>query len=629
MFLSILKNIKLNKLPKIITPYFGAALLLSAIDKTNLPQAIDLMIYDYITTIKKSKDGVKDPIVIVSIEESDIKEYGWPIDDSLFCKGIDLLDNYGAITIGFDIYRDKGVGKNKECLNQKFTENSKLVSIFNVANNIGHIPGTPPERQSFNDLSLDSDGVLRRDIVHVSGQNESTVSFPLRIYEIAFNDKLMRKNLEDNLIKDAWIGKSSGIYRREIDASLGMQKMLRFRTPGTFTKYSLKELLNDNISPSSIEGKIILIGSTAPSLKDLFVVPFSKFESSKLMMRIPGVEVHANRLATFIDQKNGTYDPGLIIQGKGKFILLLFTIILSIVFGESYKRLHKSLIINTLFLITLSTLLIYLLFNNILIGVSIPILGILTFSSIAWLRRSFVGQKHTQQIRRLLGQATSPVIAEQLWQQRDQLLKNGRFEGRKIWVTVLFTDMVNFTKVSEILDPSELMDWLNRGMAICVPAITKRGGMVNKFTGDGLLAAFGVPISNSHNQDAKAAIDAADEINNGLYILNKSLKKEGVPEMKIRMGIHSGEILAGSMGSSERVEYALIGDTVNCASRLESLDKNNHKGYLRVLLSSNTKKLLNTSSDNEKRFNKWGLMKVKGRSEEINVFELLFKKNNN
>ncbi len=402
--------------------------------------------------------------------------------------------------------------------------------------------------------------------------------------------------------------------------------MLRFREPGSFAKFSLNDLLIGEILPSSIEGKIVLIGSSAPSLKDLFEVPFSRFESGDVMMRIPGVEIHANRLATFIEQKNGTYNPGLIVENTEKIIFILFTSFISIIFGESYKKLHKSLIVNLFFLTTISILLVYLLFNNILMGVSIPLLGILTFSSFALLRRGLVGQKHTQQIRRLLGQATSPAIAEQLWQQRDQLLKNGKFEGRKIWVTVLFTDMVNFTKVSENLDPSELMDWLNRGMAICVPAITKRGGMVNKFTGDGMLAAFGVPISSSFNDDALAAISAANEINEELSILNKSLKKECLPEMKIRMGIHSGEILAGSMGSAERVEYALIGDTVNCASRLESLDKNKHKGYLRVLLSSNTKKLLTSHSINEERFIKWGPMKVKGRLEEINVFELLFTK---
>ncbi len=621
-----LSKIKLNELAKKVIPYLGAALLLSAIDKTNLPQAIDLIIYDYVISKKPLKNGINDPIVIVSIEETDIKKYGWPIDDKLFCEGIDILDKYGAKAIGFDIYRDIGVGKNKKCLNDRFSKNTKLVSIFNVANNINAIPGTPPKRKSFNDLSLDSDGVLRRDLVHVAGQDDSTVSFPLRMYEIAFNDILLRESLENNQSKDSWIGKNSGIYRREIDAGLGMQRMLSFRQPGTFTKYSLQDLLIGKISQSSIEGKIVLIGSSAPSLKDLFEVPFSRFESGNVMMRIPGVEIHANRLATFIEQRNDVYKPGLIFNWTGKILLIMITIITSIILGESYKKLHRSVIFNSFFLITIGILLIYLLFNNILLGVSIPLLGILTFSSISLLRRGLVGQKHNQQIRRLLGQATSPAIAEQLWQQRDQLLKNGRFEGRKIWVTVLFTDMVNFTKVSENLDPSELMDWLNRGMSVCVPAITKRGGMVNKFTGDGMLAAFGVPISSNVNVDALAAISAANEINERLIGLNKSLRDEGLPEMKIRMGIHSGEILAGSMGSAERVEYALIGDTVNCASRLESLDKNKHKGFLRVLLSSITKELISGNSINEERFLKWGPIKVKGRLEEINVFELLFNK---
>ena len=627
MVFSFLKSVKLLGLAKKIIPYLGSAIVLGAIDISKLPNTLDLIIYDFIMSKKDLKSGIDYPIVIVSIKENDIKRYGWPIDDALFCKGIDLLDDYGATAIGLDIYRDKGVGKNQKCLNQRFSENSKLVSIFNVANNIGPIPGTPPERQSFNDLSLDSDGVLRRDLVHVSGQNESTVSFPLRMYEIAYSDNKMRNALENDLIEDAWIAKNSGIYRREHDAGLGIQRMMRFRQPGSFLNYSLTNLLTGEIPSSSIDGKIILIGSTAPSLKDLFIVPFSRFESREVMMKIPGIEIHANRLSTFIEQRNGTYESGYVISGSRSFIFIMFTIILSIIFGESFKSLHKSLIVNSLFLISITTFILHLIFNNILIGISIPIFGILVFSATAWLRRGLIGQKHTQQIRRLLGQATSPAIAEQLWKQRDQLLKNGRFEGRKIWVTVLFTDMVNFTKVSENLDPSELMDWLNRGMAICIPAITNRGGMVNKFTGDGLLAAFGVPISNNHNVDADSAINAAYEINDGLRKLNKLLKSEGLPEMRIRMGIHSGEILAGSMGSSERVEYALIGDTVNCASRLESLDKNKHKGYLRVLFSSSTKKLLTENIYNEKSFNQWGLMKVKGRLEEINVFELNLNRN--
>jgi len=167
-----------------------------------------------------------------------------------------------------------------------------------------------------------------------------------------------------------------------------------------------------------------------------------------------------------------------------------------------------------------------------------------------------------------------------------------------------------------------LMDWLNRGMAICVPAVTRRGGMVNKFTGDGMLAVFGVPVRQDPTAEAAAALEAAREIQAGLEQLNAELLQEGAPEMRVRAGIHSGEALVGSMGSADRIEYAVIGDTVNCASRLESLDKQRHQGVMRVLLSSNTLDILDPTIRQQLVLESWGSVQVKGRDEPLEVSEL-------
>jgi adenylate cyclase len=264
----------------------------------------------------------------------------------------------------------------------------------------------------------------------------------------------------------------------------------------------------------------------------------------------------------------------------------------------------------------------WLLWNQIWVGIAMPLTGLISMGGAAWLRRGAMSQQHSQQIKQLLGQTTSPAVAQQLWDQRDELLRDGRFEGRQLPITVLFTDTASFTSVSERLNPPELMDWLNRGMAICVPAVTKRGGMVNKFTGDGMLAVFGVPIEQDIAADAQAAIEASREIKAGLETLNAELRDEGLPEMLIRLGIHSGDALVGSMGSAERIEYAVIGDTVNCASRLESLDKNRHDGVLRVLMSSQTLALLDPQFRSSLILESWGNVQVKGRVEPLEVSEL-------
>jgi len=259
--------------------------------------------------------------------------------------------------------------------------------------------------------------------------------------------------------------------------------------------------------------------------------------------------------------------------------------------------------------------------NGLWIGVAMPLAGLMLFGSTGIVRRGAISQHHQQEIRRLLGQATSPAVAQQLWNQRAELIQDGRFTGREQVVTILFSDTCNFTQVSEQLSPAKLMEWLNQGMAISVDAVTSHGGMVNKFTGDGMLAVFGAPVSAGRGADAAQALAAARSIQAGIFNLNQTLKQQGSAALRLRIGIHSGVVLTGSLGSRERLEYAVIGDTVNCASRLESMNKERHKGLVRVLVSSTTLVLAGESLKQQSLID-WGDVSVKGRKEAIRVYEL-------
>ena len=605
-----------------IGPYTAAVLVLVLLRSTGLAQTVDLVFYDLITSQRPAASGKDTPITLIGIEESDIQRFGWPIDDGLFCKAFDQLNNTGVDVIGLDIYRDKGVGAQQQCLRDRFRDGQTLVSIFNVASGIGAVPGTPPERQSYNDLSLDADGILRRDLVHVTGQDEATVSFPLRVMEVATGDKSLREAMDAGSFDDAWLSADGGGYHNEIDAGLGLQRLLRFREPLSYPLYSLAELLDGDIPESAIKDRIVLIGSTAPSLRDLFNVPHSRFRREQEAFQVSGVEIHANRIATLLDHRNNNLAIGWIMPGWGNLLLVVFCMALGLLLGERVPTLRRSVIAVGLLSVATAGGITVLLWNHIWIGIALPLAGLLSTGGASWLRRGAISQQHAQQIRDLLGQTTSPAVAQQLWDQRDELLSNGQFEGRQLPVTALFTDTVSFTSVSERLSPRELMDWLNRGMCVCVPAITKRGGMVNKFTGDGLLAVFGVPVEGDTSAEAQAALEAAMEIKAGLEKLNQEFRDAGEPEMRVRLGIHSGEALVGSMGCPARIEYAVIGDTVNCASRLESLEKHRHDGVLRVLLSANTLELLPDVFRRSLYLNHWGTFHVKGRDETLDVHEL-------
>jgi adenylate cyclase len=600
----------------------AAGAIVVGIQVSGLAQAIDLLLYDFVTTLRPKPSAHQLPITLIGIAESDIAKMGWPIDDGLFCQALDRLLMEGALAVGFDLYRDLGVGPTQACLRERFADNPRLVSIFNDASGIRAIPGTPPERQSFNDLSLDLDGVLRRDLVHVAGQDTAMVAFPLRVVEVASADTSLRARLERDELRDAWLSADAGGYQRYADAAAGMQRMLNFHQPGSFRSYSLSSLLDGEVPSEAVSNRIVLIGSTAPSLRDLFIVPMSRFNRSKEKLMLPGVEIHGLRVATLLAHQGGEFVPGWLMPGWGNLLLTLAAAGIGLLMGESFRQLRLSVLIVSGTGVVLAGILIGLQFKQVWIGTTMPLAGLLTMAGAAWLRRGAASQEHSQQVQRLLGQATSPAVAQQLWEQRDQLLRDGRFEGRQLPVTVMFSDTANFTTVSEGLKPAALMAWLNRGMAICVPAVTRRGGMVNKFTGDGMLAVFGVPLGGDPGAEAEAAIAAALEIRAGLTALNRELAAEGLPAMRVRIGIHSGEVLAGSMGSSERLEYAVIGDTVNCASRLESLEKTRHSGVVRVLVSSATRALLAPGSDGQRSWLEWGPLQVKGRNQPLLVSEL-------
>jgi hypothetical protein len=139
---------------RILATYGIAALLLWGLERSQLAEAVNLLVYDLITNLRPAGSGRQQPVVIIGISEGDIKTYGWPIDDSLLCRAIGRLDAGGVRAIGLDLYRDKGVGPQQQCLRDAVRSNPRLVSIFNVAEAIEPIPGTPPTQRAYNDLVI-------------------------------------------------------------------------------------------------------------------------------------------------------------------------------------------------------------------------------------------------------------------------------------------------------------------------------------------------------------------------------------------------------------------------------------------------------------------------------------------
>jgi len=199
---------------------------------------------------------------------------------------------------------------------------------------------------------------------------------------------------------------------------------------------------------------------------------------------------------------------------------------------------------------------------------------------------------------------------------RDRLIAGGEASrGETRTATVVFLDLAGFTGISEGLPPEKIVSLLNLYFEAATSCVEAEGGLVNKFIGDGVLAVFGVPADLPG--DASAAIAALRALERKMGEINLRLAREGAPELRFRAGVHRGEVLAGVVGSRKRLEYTVIGDAVNVASRLEQLGK--ERGHA-VIVSEATAAALGAGE--RAGLTSLGEVTIRGRREAVTVYAL-------
>jgi class 3 adenylate cyclase len=199
----------------------------------------------------------------------------------------------------------------------------------------------------------------------------------------------------------------------------------------------------------------------------------------------------------------------------------------------------------------------------------------------------------------------------------------GRVElgGERRTATVLFSDIRGFTRLSENMSPEEVVEFLNEYLDAMVDCVIAERGMLDKFIGDAVMAVFGVPISDGHAEDAARAARAALAMSARLDEMNTRRATRGLKPIDIGIGIHTGELVAGNIGSKKRMEYTVIGDSVNLASRLESMTKELHQ---RVVVSEATADFLkgNEVVMRDMTLLSVGRLAVRGREHDVGVYAL-------
>ncbi|MFH0888144.1 MAG: adenylate/guanylate cyclase domain-containing protein [Planctomycetota bacterium] len=359
-----------------------------------------------------------------------------------------------------------------------------------------------------------------------------------------------------------------------------------------------KKLDNVLYKPEYFKDKIIFIGTIAPAHGDLHSTPLGSV--------YPGVEFQATAL-------NNLLSGNCLIPATNHInwlIILLLCMLSGLFMFSSRSFLSSSVRVSLLALIFLVGACYVFSSFHYWIELVAPLGGIcLTFTS-ATVIYYFTEGKEKRRIKTTFSKYLAPEVVEEILKDYKNLKAS---VGERKELTVLFSDIRNFTKMSEFLPPEEVVRLLNEYLTLMVKVIFRYGGTLDKYMGDGIMAFYGAPRNQPNH--AELAVRTAREMLKEAKQLRLKWTKEGKPDLNIGIGINTGEVVVGNIGSEQRLDYTIIGDNVNLASRLETLNK---EYGTNIIISQFTARKL----DNQFPLRELGQVQIRGKEKPVMIYEL-------
>lgn len=606
-----------------------AAIFVISLQFIGLLQGLERRAFDRLL-LQRPVTEIDNRIVIIGETEPDIRRFGHPLSDKVLADALQALENVNVRVIGVDKYRDVSVPPGTKKLNKVLQKYSNIVWIFFTGNSKQEFIPAPailnnnPEKTGFNDVVEDSDGVTRRGLLFLEVKNTTYYAFPLllSLHYLAHENIVAKSDEQGNFSLneialppiDADFGAYSGVN------SGGYQVMLDYPgLPQSFPFFTLSDLLDKKIPIDALKDKIVLIGGTAPSLSDYRFLPSE--------MRRFGVEHHAYFISQLLNTAIKQKFPLRAWSNNVEYLWLLLWCLIG-----SFTALCRTNFF--IFLLVIVAEFVCLFGSNIILlnqswwtPLISPLLGWLMSLAINILYFSSRERTERRQLMQLFSSHVSPEVATKLWETRQQFFSEGGVRPDTLTATVLFSDITNFASIAEKTPPLLLMRWLNEYMGEMSRLVTTHNGMVNKYIGDAIMAIFGVPVKreteNEIANDAENAIQCAIDFNARLRELNEKWEIQGLPVITMRVGIYTGALVAGSFGDIGRMEYTVIGDTVNIASRLESFDKTvsppDAKKPCRILIGESTLNYLPSTYETQMV----GQFQLKGKNEYSKIYQVI------
>jgi adenylate cyclase len=585
-------------------------------------------------------------VVIVSISQQADQEipYKYPWPTNLHAKLIQHLNQAGAKAIGFDVLYDKRdnynlandtvfaealkehgnviLGANIQRTGQSRGQGSRSIATTLVR------PNTVLREANPNPLGLvrarrDADASIRKYILGLNYNDDPMYSMGLELLKLyADIDSSEVHQTKDTFILGPYEIPKYSNYLMAINY---------FGQPGTFPTYSYETVIDDSTvilasedssfqmntfsdpnfglkNTDTFKDKIILVGATMPELHDMHATPFAQQGS------MPGVEMHANAIQTILSGNYIYHIPSWLNQ------LLLLTLIITVVLiTRRYAGIWGFVIYLLLIFLVIGLVIFEFLQFNFVMNL-VPMLMALTVGYITTQSYEYVvEQREKRRIRGLFSSYVSPAVVQEMVEEG----KEPELGGDEAYITAFFSDIQSFSAFSEKLPAKTLVKLINEYLSAMTNILTEHGGTLDKYIGDAIVAFFGAPVPQKDH--AYKACIVSQLMQRRLSELRDKWKSEGekwpeiVHHMRNRIGMNTGKMVTGNMGSESRFNYTMMGDNVNLAARCESGAK---QFGVYTMVTKDTMREAEQYGD-RCVFRYLDRIVVKGKTEPVDVYEIM------
>ncbi len=573
---------------------------------------------------KLNKNPLSKKVALVLVDEKSVNKFGrWPWDRRIVADGLKKLKEAKVIALDMvfsektqnssDLYLSNTIESlgNVVCgffLRPVATENpSSDIMDTLVDSSLADVPQKVPFASlpfaEVNILPITNACLLSGTFSAVADPDGLFRHYPLGfVFQGEFYPSLAVQALRVFLKKQTWIDENGTLHigDRVIPTDETHMALLNFYRPSSYIDriYSFVDVYQGKVPPSVFKGKLVFVGISEAGVTDIRATPIGL---------VPGPYLHVTFASNFLQN--------ILLKRKFKWdaaaiFILSFLVLLASYAQSDTLRFSAYILFEILLFVAAAAL-----YESLCVKVDVfyptfsmtlSIIGLEGYSS-------FVKGKQTKFLKQAFSTYLSPALLSVLTKSPDKL----RIGGEKREISVLFSDIRGFTSLSEKLEPETLVWVLNTYLEPMTDIVLKNDGTLDKYIGDAVMAIWNAPLDVENH--AEKALNAALEMLSALPKINSYLSQRNLPEIKIGIGVNTGQAVVGNMGSSRRFDYTAIGDTVNLASRLEGLNKLYGTS---LLFSQFTKEKVSFPIQGKYYPVEVDIVAVKGKEEPVKIYTL-------